>query len=629
MLVIGTAGHIDHGKSAIVKRLTNTDPDRLPEEKARGMTIDLGFAFYKTPENETIAFIDVPGHERFVKNMVSGVGGIDLVMLVIAADDGWMPQSEEHFQIVRLLKIKNGIIVINKTDMVDQEWLELLEADIKSKVAGSFLENAPIYKVSAQTGDNFDMLQDYLNELPAKIKSQRNIGKPRLYIDRSFVRPGIGGVVTGTLKGGELSVGQTVTIFPANVEAKIRTLHSNNADVEIVQPGQRTAISFTGVDKEILTRGSVVLASQENTLVHDNKVLALSVEMLPQSAVPLEDRRRMLCIVGTTEVEGEVRLLDGKYISPGEKGIIFFKPENPLYALLGDKWIGRLPTPMITIGGGEVLDYLPYFPRKKNIESFAYLNERLNITLEKLILSELQKEFILPKEDLLPLADFSEKAINNQIKNMWQKKVIQIFEGHIYFETYFKNAITLFKKEIEQHLEENAHLNGLLFEQMEHVSIFNKNKIIIFLKYLCSTGEILKNNDKYTPTGQEMILKGAVKNTYEIILKELTENKYTPPTIQNLIHLGKQARNAIRFIIDTSQAYKCGSDLLFLTENWNDIIRFIKETITKNNELKVSDLKDKFELSRKYSIPILEETDRLKITKRNGDVRIRGENFES
>ncbi len=629
MLVIGTAGHIDHGKSAVVKRLTNTDPDRLPEEKARGMTIDLGFAFYTTPENETIAFIDVPGHERFVKNMVSGVGGIDVVMLVIAADDGWMPQSEEHFQIVRLLKIKNGIILINKIDLVDDEWLSLLESEIKEKVAGSFLENAPIVKVSAQTGLNFDELQTYLNKLPTQIKSQRDIGKPRLYIDRSFVRPGIGGVVTGTLRGGELTVGQTVKIFPADVDAKIRSLHSNNLDVQTAVPGQRTAVSFTGIDKDILERGGVILSSHNTEQLFDNKVLALAIEMLPHAVVPLEDRRRMLCIIGTTEVEGEVRLLEKKQIMPGEKGIIFFKPDNPLYALLGEKWIGRLPTPMVTIGGGEVLDYLPYFPRKKNYDSYSYLQERTNMNLEKLILSELQKEFILPKENMLPLADYSEKAVNNQIKNMWQKKVIQIFEGHIYFEKFFTEAINIFKKDIEKHLEENAHLNGLLLEQIEQIVSYEKNKVHIFLKYLISTGELLKNNDKYIPSGQKMILKGAVKNSYELIMRELSEKKYTPPTIQNLIHIGKQARNAIRFIVDTSQAYKCGSDFLFLTDVWQEIILFVKDTIDKNNELKVSDLKEKFEMSRKYTIPILEETDRLKITARSGDVRIKGENFEN
>ncbi|MFQ6008847.1 MAG: selenocysteine-specific translation elongation factor, partial [Candidatus Zixiibacteriota bacterium] len=255
MIVVGTAGHIDHGKSSIIKRLTGTDPDRLPEEKARGMTIDLGFAFYRTTSDEEIAFVDVPGHERFVKNMIAGAGGIDVVMLVIAADDGWMPQSQEHFQIVRLLGIRNGFIVINKIDLVQNDWLELLQQDIRTKVKGSFLEDAPILMVSAETGEGFEQLQNYLNSLPKKIAVARDIGKARLFIDRSFVRPGIGGVVTGTLRGGSLSVGQTVSVWPSMATGKIRSLQSNNQDVHTAHPGQRTAVSFTGIDKEQLRRG--------------------------------------------------------------------------------------------------------------------------------------------------------------------------------------------------------------------------------------------------------------------------------------------------------------------------------------------------------------------------------------
>ena len=232
MLVIGTAGHIDHGKSAIVKRLTGTDPDRLPEEKDRGMTIDLGFAFRDAADGERLAFVDVPGHERFVKNMVAGAGGIDAVMLVVAADDGWMPQSREHFQIVRLLGIRHGLVVINKIDLVESDWLELLEDDIRQKTAGSFLADAPIFRVSAVSGEGIEALAAHLDALPAMISAQRDIGKARLNIDRSFVLPGIGGVVTGTLRGGSLSVGQAVSIWPKRATGKIRSFRANNEEVK-------------------------------------------------------------------------------------------------------------------------------------------------------------------------------------------------------------------------------------------------------------------------------------------------------------------------------------------------------------------------------------------------------------
>jgi selenocysteine-specific elongation factor len=348
MITIGTAGHIDHGKSSIVKQLTGTDPDRLPEEKARGMTIDLGFAFYKTQSGEQIALIDVPGHERFVKNMIAGAGGIDAVMLVIAADDGWMPQSQEHFQVVRLLGVRHGMIVINKIDLVVPEWLELLQAEIKEKLKGSFLAEAPVFKVSAQTGEGFDELRQHLETLPSKLTARSDMGKARLYIDRSFVRPGIGGVVTGTLKGGRLRVGQSVTLWPSLKTGKIRSLQSGNEEVESVLPGQRAAVSLTGIDKEYLTRGGVLSDRADLSYLSDNKILVLAIEMLDEAPLPLTDRREVLIIVGTTEVTGELRLYHTDQIKAGETGIVFFKPADPVYSLVGDHFIVRLPTPMIT-----------------------------------------------------------------------------------------------------------------------------------------------------------------------------------------------------------------------------------------------------------------------------------------
>jgi len=291
MIIVGTAGHIDHGKSAIVKRLTGTDPDRLPEERERGMTIDLGFAFYRTPSEEQIAFVDVPGHERFVKNMIAGAGGIDVVLLVIAADDGWMPQSQEHFQIIRLLGVKRGLLVLNKVDLVEPDWLQLLEDDIRQKTAGSFLAESPIFRVSAETGEGFDKLAGFLDHLPASINKRSDYDKARLFIDRSFIRQGIGGVVTGTLRGGSLDVGQTVSLWPSMITAKIRTLQSQNHEVTRVGPGQRTAVSLTGVDRELLVRGGVISGRTDLSFFKEHPVLALSVEMLPESPFPLNDRR--------------------------------------------------------------------------------------------------------------------------------------------------------------------------------------------------------------------------------------------------------------------------------------------------------------------------------------------------
>ena len=629
MLVIGTAGHIDHGKSSIVKRLTNTDPDRLPEEKKRGMTIDLGFAFYKTEQADTIAFVDVPGHERFVKNMVSGVGGIDVVMLVIAADDGWMPQTEEHFRIVKLLKVPRGIVVINKIDLADDEILELLEMEIAEKTAGSFLEEAPIVKISAQTGDGFIELKSLLEKLPSEMKSQRDIGKPRLYIDRSFVRPGIGGVVTGTLRGGELSVGETVTIFPSLTNAKIKSLHSNNKNVETAVPGQRTAISFTGIDKELLHRGGVIFTGQKEFKQNHQQVLALQMEIVPNAPIAVEDGRRILFILGTTEVEGEVRIYNRKQLNPQDKDIIFFKPDEQVLTHIGDHWIGRLPTPMITIGGGTVLDILEHFPRKKEIEEFEYLKERIDANLEQLIKSELLKEIIKSKENFFPHLNYSDKAIAHQIEQLITNKVIEQFEGYIYLDETFSAYRKKFTDKIKEFLHDKPHLNGILYEQTIDIFPVNEEKIRIIINYMLANGILLKTGDKYNLSGVDIKLKGAVKQAHEKLLAILSEEKFTPPAISKLVSEVKQSKEAIRFMIDTKQVYKCGSEFLFLTEYWNEIVQFIKNSLTVKNEFTVADLKDKFDLSRKYTIPILEETDRIGLTKRNGDIRVKGDKFEN
>ncbi len=628
MLIIGTAGHIDHGKSSIVRRLTGTDPDRLPEEKARGMTIDLGFAFYKTPDDETIAFVDVPGHERFVKNMVAGVGGIDIVMLVIAADDGWMPQSQEHFDIVRLLNVKSGLIVINKIDLAEKDWLALLETEVREKVRGSFLEHAPIFPVSAQTGDGFAALKEYLDHISAKVKAQKDIGKARLYIDRSFVRPGIGGVITGTLRGGSLSVGQQVGIWPSGLTAKVRTLHSNNRDVEKAIPGQRTAVSFTGIDKEVLVRGGVITGRQDLRYYRDNPILALSVELLNDAEVPLTERRRILVIVGTTEVEGEARIYREKEIRPGQKGMIFFRPDEPMLAFIGDRYIVRLPTPMVTLGGGQVLDHLSHFPRKKDISQFSYLQKRTPVVLDQLILSELEKETIAPVKGLLEASDFSDEEIEAAVKDLWAKKRIRLFEECAYDPEHMEAALASLKSAVAGYLEENPHLKGLSTEQLTAIGGRSQSKTELFVRFLIKNGEMVKVADKYNLLGRGMSLKGPIKAAHDDIMAILKLEPYAPPNLLGFSNKGKSHKEAIKFILETGEGYKCGADFIFLIDVWNEVVHFLKQRLNETNNLSVADLKDRFGFSRKYAIPILEETDRIRLTQREGDVRIKGARFD-
>ncbi len=628
MIVIGTAGHIDHGKSAIVKRLTGTDPDRLPEEKSRGMTIDLGFAFYSASGGGSIALVDVPGHERFVRNMIAGAGGIDAVMLVIAADDGWMPQSEEHFQITRLLGVRHGLIVINKTDLVEPDWLELLEQDVRDRVQGSFLQDAPIFKVSAQTGDGFEALSAHLDLLGTQLEARRDFGKARLYVDRSFIRQGIGGVVTGTLRGGSFKVGQTVSVWPSCKKGKIRTLQSNGVDVGQATPGQRTAVSLTSVDREFLIRGGVISDRLDLDYFNRHPVLAVSTEMLHNAPFPLMDRRRALFIVGTTEVEGEIRLMGQKAIGPSESGIAFFKPDNPVYALVGDRFILRLPTPMVSLGGGSVLDHLAHFPRRKQMDQFSYLEERVGNDLKPLAISELRKRLIVPETELLRDADFGSAEIRATVEELTGNSTVGCLQSHLFLIQQLTETVDALQVAMEEHLQENPHLKGLPVETLAKFVAMGRPVMTLVLEYMIEKGILARTADLYNLAGRGMSLKGVIKQAHDEIMAELEAHPYDPPLLASLAAKGKIHQNAIKYTIDSGECYKCGSNFLFLSSVWKEIVDFVRERLDADGEMAVADLKDRFGFTRKYTIPILEETDRKGLTERQGDFRVKGDKYE-
>ncbi len=627
MIVIGTAGHIDHGKSAIVKRLTGTNPDRLPEELKRGMTIDLGFAFMINSDGEDVAFVDVPGHEKFVRNMIAGAGGVDAVMLVIAADDGWMPQSQEHFQITRLLGVKRGLIVINKSDLADDDWLDLLEDDIREKTKDSYLDGARIIRISAETGDGFDLLKSELTKLASEIKARQDYGKARLYIDRSFIRTGMGGVVTGTLRGGSLSVGQTVSVWPSLVSGKVRTVQSAGHDVETASPGQRTAISLTGVDKEQLERGGVISDFNDLSYFNDNNILALHVEVLPESPVSLTDRRRGLLLVGTSECEGEMRIFDSETIGPGGSGVLFFRPDDPLYTLVGDRFIVRLPTPMVTVGGGTVLDHIQKFPRRRELTGFKYLKERINMTTEALVLSELTKLIMADNGAILSNADISPQVISSVVDQLVEQGKVKIFDNYIYAPAIIEQVSIQLTNDIERLLSDSSHLKGLTLEQIRKRSGHESFLLRSLLALMIKRNELTMVGELYNRAGRSMALKGKIKQAYEEIISQLNDNPYAPPAMKTFASKGKEHQVAIKYILDTNEGYKVGSEFLFLTTVWDEILLYIREQLNQAGRLTLADLRERFSFSRKFVIPILEETDRLGLTARSDDCRVKGNKF--
>jgi selenocysteine-specific elongation factor len=628
MFIIGTAGHIDHGKSSLIKRLTGIDPDRLPEEKQRGMTIDLGFAWYDLADGRRIGIVDVPGHERFARNMIAGAGGIDAVLLVVAADDGWMPQSQEHLQITGLLGVKYGIVVVSKIDLVEKAWVGLVKDELKERLKGTFLENAPVIGVSSVTGEGIDELKREIAVLANIVAFREDFGKPRLYIDRSFVLAGMGGVATGTLRGGILKVGQEAALYPSRTRGKIRTLQSHNQRVDIAYPGQRTAVSLTGVDKESISRGSTLSTPEIIDNYPDGACLALSLIMISEAVVSVQERRKLLIIIGTTEVEGEARLLDRSEIRPGQKGIIFFKPHRPVLTFIGDRFIARLPTPQVTIGGGIVLDILTKMPGKKDYVFYDYLNDRLEPTPRNLVESTLRKSPFLDLRKEFVFSEFSPAMIQSAANDLIRSGIAQEYDNQLFNREAVSRAEDRIDSALRSYFADHPHINGLASEEIGVMTKIDAPVLASIIQLMCNNGRLVKKKNRYDLPGREIDAQGELKILAEEISRELERSPFTPPSIDELIGGDTLRRQAFDYLIASGEIVKIGGGLAFHIKSWRTIIDSVKSIINSEGSLAVSALREKLHSSRKYIVPILEETDRLGLTLRHGDVRLKGINFE-
>jgi selenocysteine-specific elongation factor len=414
MFVLGTAGHIDHGKTALIYALTSIDTDRLPEEKERGMTIDLGFAWMKLPSGEKIGIVDVPGHENLIKNMIAGATGIDAVILVIDANEGWMPQTEEHFQIIDLLNIKYGIIALTKVDLVDQNRLNVVEKEIKERLKNTNFFNAPLIKVSSLKNIGIEQIKSAIQNLIAKIKPKRDIGKPRISIDRVFKVKGSGTVITGTLLGGTLHTGMEVTIFPSYRKTRIRNLQSYKEKVESAFPGSRVALNLVGIEKSELHRGDIVFGTKQ---IRASKNIDVQIQLLPQAKkYSLINRSEVFFFSGTKEILAKVILDEKKYLQDGETGFVQLRFKESMATYLGDRFILRIPSPSKTIGGGLIIDPIAPKHNLKDKDIINFLQKRIKLDLRELILTELNKIIFIKKDNLLANSNYAYPEMQEMVK---------------------------------------------------------------------------------------------------------------------------------------------------------------------------------------------------------------------
>lgn len=633
MFVLGTAGHIDHGKSALVTALTGINPDRLPEEITRGMTIDLGFAWLKLPNGEEIGLIDVPGHERFVRNMVAGAGGINAAMLVVAADDGWMPQTQEHLDILTLLDIRYGLVALTKVDLVEPDWLALVEADIRKKISGTFLAEAPIIPVSSVTGEGVAQVVESISGISAQIKAVENIGKLRLFIDRSFVLTGIGAVITGTTRGGALATENDVYLFPSGSKAKIRALQSHERKVAQVGAGQRVAVNLSGIDREEIKRGHVL-----TNFAYPGKpaYLAVKIKNLGNSSVNLKEGRKVLFILGTTETEAIIRPFDDDGIKPGREGLAVIKTVEPVAAFVKDTFIVRLPTPPATIGGGVILDLWERYPRRKDLPSLKeYLDLRSDGDLSQMILTELDKpaaagELIFsPVAGFLAHTNFSKDQIGMAVRQLENDKRVVRFEDHLAVTGKTGSYWLQIERELEKAHRGKPYLRGLTADELGRCLPAAGSEQLNLLLHYFQQERLLEHSQQYfhlpgfVPTLGEQMHSQADRIIAEV--EKAGHNYLTQDDIESRF---PNSRVALSFLRQQGQLKMTIPAFVIGSPAWQEIIAYIEEKLTADGQLSVGEFRDRFGNSRKYALAVLEYFDRAGITRRQGDFRVKGTKFD-
>ena len=623
--LVGTAGHVDHGKTELIRALSGMETDRLKEEKQRGISIELGFAHMVMPSGRQVGIVDVPGHERFVRQMLAGASGMDVVLLVIAADEGIMPQTQEHLDILTLLGIPRGIVVINKADLVDEEWLDLIEEEIREELKETAFHEAPICRVSALTGDGIPNLRQTIDGLLSEVESKKTTGPVRMPIDRVFSMQGFGTVVTGTLYSGTVKLGQELAIEPVHILAKVRSLQVHKNKVNFAEAGQRVAVNLAGVDVAEVERGSVLVMPG---VFKVGKILDLKVLNLFSAEKPLSQRQRVRFHLGTTEVLGRLHLLDQQELAPGQEGFAQILLEEPVVAVPGDRFVLRFYSPAHTIAGGKILGVAEF--KQKRFKENVLAQMRMKDQGDPLDL--LEKEMIEPRTDtdLAARLHVCATELEESLKALEELERLEIWledESKLY---WGKTTADLWRSKliniIKTYEKANPLRGGINREEL-------KTRL-----------GILWTHRRW----QTILEQGAARGFYRISGSKVQTNEGAdiPPSILKRLEglRLKWQRDALMppDLVTTAEA--CGilkaeapeyAQYLCEIGEWVHIDQYyyrqielesakkiLSEFLKVHGEAGVSEVREMWGVSRKYAVPLLEYFDNQKLTKRNGDKRI-------
>ncbi|MBR61159.1 MAG: selenocysteine-specific translation elongation factor [Dehalococcoidia bacterium] len=615
MYIIGTAGHVDHGKSSLVKALTDIDPDRLQEEKDRELTIDLGYAWFDLPDHKNVSIVDVPGHEKFINNMLAGVGSIDMALVVIAADESIMPQTREHIAILDLLKIKNGAIAITKTDLVEKEMVDLVKEDIREAVQGSFLENVSVVTVSTKTGDGLNTLKAVINENLSNIVTPQDIGQPRLSIDRSFSMDGFGTIVTGNLRDGHLVVGQEIEIVNSGKRSRIRALQTHGSEVNKAMPGSRVALNLPGISAKSIRRGEVV--ADIGTLSPTN---AFDIHLKLLKNLPNNVKHNMFVNVhlGTDQQIGKLRLLDCDIAESGQQVWAQIKLKSGLVTRKNDYCIIR--SNQVTLGGGIVVEPHAKRHKRNHTKTIESLNLKRTGSVKDLVILSTDKLNPVQINSMVKETHLHEDVVKKILPEMIKSKtIVKIqFNKISYYQSLskFEEQTERIKNNVSDYHKVHPSKLGLPKNQLNNRLNMSSENADLILNTMVTTEEIIIENGYIRLSHHTPELSNNEEADAQLFMSILKENKYSPPTnslpsteiIENLILKGK--------------IIKINEKIYYDAEIYKIMLSKFVDFLNQHEQINISQVKELFDISRKYALAFAEHMDQKQISKRIGDIRI-------
>ncbi|HEX7541561.1 MAG TPA: selenocysteine-specific translation elongation factor [Anaerolineales bacterium] len=625
MHVIGTAGHVDHGKSTLVAALTGTHPDRLKEEQEREMTIDLGFAWLTLPDGEEIGIVDVPGHRDFIENMLAGVGGIDAALLVIAADEGIMPQTREHLAILDLLQIQAGIVVLTKIDLIDDSaWLDLVEVDIRNILRGTVLQNAPILRVSSRTRAGFPELLRTLSLLMQNAPARPNLGRPRLPVDRVFSIAGFGTVVTGTLSDGKLATGDEVEILPSGLHGRIRGLQTHKKKEEVAVPGSRTAVNISGLDVEQIQRGEVVTRPGQ---YRATQRLDLGFRLLPDVSASLRHHTEVKLFIGTSETIADVRVLGVETLNPGETGWLQLELRTPVVAVRGDRYILRRPSPGETLGGGIVVDPQPQARHKRFDKGVLQaLDVMAQGSPADVLLQACLALGPAPVKDVIARSRLEGPTAESALVELLESgQLVKLDDGQWTMESVVITALqwTELKKSIVATLV-TYHGAYPLKRGMPREELKSRLKLAprlfnLVLPKMAAEG-VLTESPKWAALPGHIVRFSPFQQVkVDKLMALFAAAPYAPPSVKECqTEVGENVFSALR---EFGDLVAVSDEVVFRKTDYEAMVEKIRQALQQKGQITLAEVRDLLNTSRKYVQALLEHLDAIGVTVRDGDFR--------